>query len=69
MAELKEAFKFADIDKSGKLDKDELEELLNNLDGFDVSEDAIVEMMTVADINGDGNVSFREFCKVTVMEY
>ena len=51
-----------DLDRSGTIDAKELENVLKDL-GVEVSEERIREAFSVLDANGDGEISYEEFCK------
>merc|ERR1719422_641473 len=55
-----EAFKVLDKDGSGSISESELRQIMNNI-GEDVTDEEIKEMMIEADLDGDGQVSFKEF--------
>ena len=55
-----EAFKVLDKDGSGSISESELRQIMNNI-GEDVTDEEIKEMMNEADLDGDGQVSFKEF--------
>ncbi|XP_055815231.1 calcium-binding protein CP1 [Solanum dulcamara] len=57
---LRSAFDVLDVDRDGKISRDDLR---TSYGGF-VGEDMIGTMMTVADFNKDGYVEFEEFEKV-----
>uniref|UniRef100_A0A6B2G2W3 Calmodulin-2 B (Trinotate prediction) n=1 Tax=Myxobolus squamalis TaxID=59785 RepID=A0A6B2G2W3_MYXSQ len=61
--ELLMAFQVFDKDGDGKITKDELKRVMTQL-GENLCEEEIVEMMHEADTDGDGNVDFKEFCKM-----
>jgi len=61
--EYKQAFDMADTDKNGKIDKDELKALFAQM-GEVLSDDEIQGMLTHADKDGDGNISFDEFIEM-----
>lgn len=61
--ELREAFQFFDKDKNGVIDAKELRIVMNNL-GENLTDDEIEEMIKEADINGDGQIDFEEFCRI-----
>ena len=65
---LRKEFKGCDENGDGVLNREELKNLLENenLRIDDVTDEMVDEIMIVADINDDGTVSFKEFCKVTV---
>lgn len=50
----------ADADLSGKLDKDELQEVLNKI-GFVIEEDRLHDIMAVFDVDGEGTIELPEF--------
>ena len=61
---LKKDFLEFDEDNDGSLDKDELKNLLTNtlIDDAKITETNILELVNAADTNGDGLVTFEEFC-------
>ncbi|KAH8823356.1 hypothetical protein DL96DRAFT_271444 [Flagelloscypha sp. PMI_526] len=61
--ELRECFKVFDRDGDGYITKAELANVMNQL-GEDLSSEAIEEMITLADLNGDGRIDFEEFAKM-----
>jgi len=61
--ELKQAFNVFDANKSGKIDKNELRQVLKQL-GWSGDEDLLSEMMKLADVNGDGEIDYEEFVKM-----
>ena len=62
--ELRKVFDTIDTNKNGKVEKEELMKMLNNL-GEDVTEDVVNEMIKIADTNQDGMIDFEEFVKAT----
>ena len=59
---LRTAFNMFDIDNSGKIDNDEVIQLLQGDDLMNlVSKDAIKAAMAEIDKNGDGEIDFEEF--------
>ena len=58
--ELLEAFKVLDKDGSGSISEVELRQVMTNI-GEKVTDEEIREMIQEADIDGDGQVSFKEF--------
>ena len=61
VAELRKAFDVMDENKDGQVTKEELKKLLSNL-GEEVTDEVVDEMISIADVNGDGKVNFEEFC-------
>lgn len=57
---LEAAFKMFDKDGSGLITKDEIKEVLSV--GAGIDESAINEVIRQVDENGDGEISFEEFC-------
>ena len=55
---LRNAFDRFDVDKNGKITKEELVQVLSSL-GMDSAEKDANEMMAEADLNGDGVISFE----------
>ena len=58
-----EAFKVLDKDGSGSISESELRQIMSNI-GEDISDEEIKEMMNEADLDGDGQVSFKEFAAI-----
>lgn len=56
------AFAKYDSDKTGTIDAKELETVLKDL-GVEVSEERVREAFSVLDHNGDGEISYEEFCR------
>ena len=54
-----------DANKDGVVTKDELKNLLKGL-GEDVTDEAVDEMIKIADTNHDGKVDFEEFCNASL---
>ncbi|KAH3848234.1 uncharacterized protein LOC127873883 [Dreissena polymorpha] len=63
LEEMKEAFKVFDSDGNGFISQAELKHTLINM-GEVITDDEIEEMMMEADTDGDGQVSFSEFCRL-----
>ena len=62
-ASLKKTFKKFDLDGSGSIDVDELQQVMLKL-GHDLSKREVEQMMAEADTSGDGEVSFSEFQEI-----
>lgn len=58
--DLLEAFKMFDADGSGKISSDELRTVMTTL-GEKLSEEEADAMIKEADVDGDGNIDYREF--------
>lgn len=56
----KTAFKIFDVNRDGFISSEELLEVMTNL-GEEVNEQEVKEMISVADIDGDGLISFSDF--------
>jgi hypothetical protein len=56
----KQMFLEADADGSGKLDKFELKDVLENI-GLDIDEEQLQDIFAVFDIDGEGAIDFPEF--------
>jgi calmodulin len=65
IAEFKEAFGALDHDGSGFLEVKEVQQLFQRL-GKNPSETQLKAMVSRADDNGDGKISFDEFCRMMV---
>ena len=61
--EMKEAFRVFDTDGDGYITKDELKQVMQQLDP-DMSDADIDDMMVEADTNRDGRIDFNEFKKM-----
>mmetsp|Transcript_4361 Transcript_4361/g.10105 ORF Transcript_4361/g.10105 Transcript_4361/m.10105 type:complete len:363 (+) Transcript_4361:46-1134(+) len=59
--QLQKAYKFFDSDENGRIDVSELKQALK-LMAEDVSEEDVVEIFQAVDHDGNGAVSFEEFC-------
>lgn len=64
---LRNAFDRFDVDKNGKITKEELVQVLSSL-GMDSAEKDANEMMAEADLNGDGVISFEEFALIATAQ-
>ena len=65
--ELRETFKVLDYKNKTRFGEPELKEICTKLK-YDLSTDEIKEMISVADINGDGFVDFEEFVRVMLLQ-
>jgi Ca2+-binding EF-hand superfamily protein len=63
--ELRDAFAVFDTDGSGSIDRKELKRLMKKL-GQALTEAELDAMMEEVDSNGDGEISFEEFCEMMV---
>jgi len=63
--ELRAAFNMFDKDGSGQISIQELKQVMHSL-GERLTDRELEEMIHEADNNGDGEINFEEFCKVTV---
>lgn len=63
LAYYREAFSMFDKDGSGNIDKNELRQLFERL-GKSPSEEQLSNMIARADVDGDGQISFAEFCRM-----
>jgi len=63
VAEMRESFAQIDTSGNGKIDREELKNMLLKVAADCATEDIINEMMAIADTNGDGGVDFEEFIK------
>ncbi|XP_030543443.1 calmodulin-like protein 11 isoform X2 [Rhodamnia argentea] len=61
--ELKEAFKVFDKDQNGYISPSELRHVMINL-GEKLTEEEVQQMISEADLDGDGQVDFEEFVKL-----
>jgi len=66
LAGFREAFDFADTDKSGTVSYSELQQMFSKL-GFDVASEVIVELVRQVDVDGSENLSFEEFITLVVL--
>lgn len=64
MLELQLMFKAFDTDKSGTIDKSELQEMMRQLLGSGEDLDELDDMMREADPSGDGTIDIGEFCEM-----
>jgi len=60
---LKDVFEHIDVDGSGELDVDELQQCMKSL-GANISKEDILKMMQLGDADADGAVDFDEFVKM-----
>ncbi|KAH7541917.1 hypothetical protein FEM48_Zijuj02G0018300 [Ziziphus jujuba var. spinosa] len=63
--ELKEAFSVFDKDQNGFISAAELRNVMTNL-GEKLTDDQINEMIREADVDGDGEINYKEFVKVMI---
>jgi calmodulin len=61
--ELRQAFKVFDKDGNGTIDVAELKLVMQQL-GEPLNDQQLADMMKEADLNGDGQIDFQEFCKL-----
>ena len=61
--EVKEAFREFDLDKNGYVGAAEIAHILQSM-GEKATDDEVDEMILMADLDGDGQVSFEEFHKL-----
>ena len=57
---MKKEFKKMDIDQDGKLNKEDLEQILR-LDTVSIGKVDVQEMINEADLDGDGKIDYNEF--------
>ncbi|XP_060577947.1 neo-calmodulin-like [Ruditapes philippinarum] len=65
--EMKAAFRVFDGDGNGFISQAELKHTLINM-GEKLSDDDIEDMMKEADTDGDGQISFPEFCRMLTLQ-
>jgi len=58
--EMRQAFKAFDKDGNGFISPEELKEAMGNM-GIPLNEEDVALMMSEADVNGDGQISYQEF--------
>jgi calmodulin len=63
--EIKEAFKVFDKDGNGFISAAELRHVMTNL-GEKLSDVEVDEMIREADVDGDGQINYEEFVKVSI---
>lgn len=63
--EIREAFKVFDKDGNGFISAAELRHVMTNL-GEKLSDKEVDEMIREADVDGDGQINYEEFVKVSV---
>jgi len=64
----RKAFRSLDFDFSGKIDSSEAMRILMHLGLTDIREATLLKLMSIADANGDGLVSYDEFCTLMMAE-
>ena len=63
LREFREAFDYFDTDKSGHIEIDELKDLLKMLSkSQNITSRMAAHMLKIGDTDGDGRLSFDEFC-------
>lgn len=67
LKEMKEAFKVFDGDGNGFISQAELKHSLHKM-GERLSDEEIEDMMKEADLDGDGQISFPEFCRMITLQ-
>jgi len=61
--ELRQAFNVFDTDGSGTISRSELKQVMQTVLGEkDLTDKQLDDMLKAADLNGDGEISFQEFC-------
>ena len=60
---IEEAFHVLDKDGSGSISESELRQIMKNI-GEELTDEEIIEMINEADLDGDGQVSFKEFAAI-----
>lgn len=63
---LKKVFQLLDYDKSGKISVVELKAAMTTIPSIDITDDEYRELISEADINGDGEIDFEEFVQMFV---
>lgn len=66
--EMKEAFRVFDGDGNGFISQAELKHTLHKM-GERLTDEEIEDMMNEADTDGDGQVSFKEFCRMMELSW
>ncbi|RUS31974.1 calmodulin 1 [Jimgerdemannia flammicorona] len=61
--DLREAFKVFDTDSNGLINSAELHQVLNSL-GEKLTNDEVNEMIREVDLDGDGQINYKEFLKI-----
>jgi len=64
--ELMTAFKFYDMDNNGYISREELMFLINNVMKLRIDPVRVDDMISRADTDGSGNISYKEFVKLMV---
>lgn len=66
--EMREAFEVFDKDKNGFISANELRHVMTNL-GEKLTDEEVEDMIKAADIDGDGQVNYREFVKMVCQSH
>lgn len=61
--EMMEAFQIFDSDGNGNISADELRQIMENL-GEKLTQEEVEAMVKEADVDGDGQINYQEFCRM-----